>query len=79
MPTSRQDSRIRCPFYRYDECRKKERVHRITCEGIMDDCSLILSYRLKRDFFIQMETFCCRHFDRCEVYRMLMEKYQDAV
>lgn len=78
MPTSRTDSRVKCPFYLYDECPKKKRTHRITCEGIMDDSTLVLSYKYKRDFQIQLENFCCRHFDRCEVYRMLMEKYRDS-
>ena len=77
MPTSRNDTRVLCPFYQYDETMNKKRCFRITCEGLVDRSTLILNYRFKRDFWIQLETFCCRHFDRCEIYRMLMEKYED--
>ena len=37
MPTSRMDARVQCPFYQYDECCRKPRIHRITCEGIVED------------------------------------------
>lgn len=76
MPTSRTDVRVKCPFYQYDE--GSSRIHRITCEGIVDGSTLILNYRYKKDFRIQLDTFCCEYFDRCEVYRMLMQKYQEA-
>ena len=78
MPTSRTDTRVQCPFYRYDECYEKTRIHRIVCEGIVDKSTLVLNFRYKKDFRIQLDTFCCEYFKKCEVYRMLMEKYQDA-
>ena len=63
---------VKCPFYKYDDgCR------RITCEGIMDDCVTALIYRKKEDFGIQIRVFCCEHYKKCEVYRMLMEKYDE--
>ena len=77
MPTSRNDVHVQCPFYQYDECNPRKNIKRITCEGIVDASSLVLNYRRTRDYFIQLETFCCRHYDRCEVYRMLMQKYED--
>lgn len=76
MPTSRTDVRVQCPFYQYDVCRPRENIHRIICEGIVDHSTLVLNYRKKPDFHMQLETFCCRYFDKCEVYRMLMEKYE---
>ena len=78
MPTSRMDARVQCPFYQYDECCRKPRIHRITCEGIVEDSTLVLNYKRRQDFHIQLETFCCEHYQRCEVYGMLMEKYRDA-
>lgn len=63
---------VMCPFYKYDDGRR-----RITCEGLVDDSSLALIYRKKGDFEQQIQTFCCRHYTRCEVYRILMDKYED--
>lgn len=77
MPTSRTDTRVQCPFYQYDESNGKSRIHRITCEGLTENSTLALNYKRKRDFNIQLETFCCIHFPKCEVYRMLMEKYEE--
>lgn len=78
MPTSRNDTRVLCPFYQYDETLKKARVRHIVCEGLIDGSSLVLNYKFKKDFKIQLETFCCKHFARCEIYRMLMDtKYPD--
>ena len=77
MPTSRTDSRAKCPFYKYDESHNKKNTHRIVCEGLTEDSTLMLVYTYKRDFRIQLETFCCEHFDRCEVYRMFMQKYEE--
>lgn len=77
MPTSRNDTHVKCPFYQYDEVRKKTRVRHIVCEGLVEGSTISLNYKRIRDFRIQMETFCCEHFDRCEVYKMLMQKYEE--
>lgn len=63
---------VRCPFYKRDDGRR-----RIVCEGIMDDSSICLTFQFDNLFKRQMETFCCEHYDRCEVYRMLIQKYED--
>ena len=73
MPTSRNDTRVLCPFYQYDETLKKARVRHIVCEGLVDGSTLVLNYKNKRDFMIQLNTFCCEHFCRCEIYRLLMD------
>lgn len=63
---------VRCPFYKYDDGKK-----RITCEGLTDDSSLALIYHNKTDYEKQISIFCCRHYTKCELYRMLMEKYEE--
>lgn len=77
MPTSRTDTRVLCPFYQYDEALNRQKAYKITCEGIVDGSTLILNYRRKGDFRTQLDVFCCEHFRRCEIYRMLMEKYEE--
>lgn len=63
---------VLCPFYKRDDGRR-----RIVCEGIVEDSNVSLSYRYDKQFRQQMEIFCCKDYKKCEVYRMLMEKYQD--
>lgn len=63
---------VRCPFFKFDDGKR-----RITCEGLIEDSSLALIYHKKRDFETQIRTFCCEHCERCEIYRILMEKYEE--
>lgn len=63
---------VKCPFYKYDDGRR-----RITCEGVIDDSSLALIFRNRKDYETQMTVFCCSHYQKCEVYRLLSQKYLD--
>lgn len=63
---------VLCPFYKYDDGKR-----RITCEGIIDHSSLVLVYRKRCDYDMQIGAFCCEHYQKCEVYRMLMQKYEE--
>jgi hypothetical protein len=62
-----------CPFYRSDEARRK----RIVCEGLVDKSILALAFRKRNDYDTQLGVFCCEHYKKCEVYRMLMQKYEE--
>ena len=73
MATSRMDKRVQCPFYHQDIATAR----RIICEGPIDGSILSLTYNTREDYKQQMNTFCCVYFQNCEVYRMLMEKYED--
>ena len=59
---------VRCPFYRGDDGRQ-----RIVCEGIVDGSTFSIHFPRKSDWSIQVDTFCCRHYERCEVFRMIMD------
>lgn len=61
---------VECPFYRFDDGKGL-----IRCEGLVEKSSINLKYRKKQDFAIQLQTFCCQHFRKCEIYRVLMETY----
>lgn len=63
---------VQCPFYKYDDGRRH-----ITCEGLVDKSSIVLSYLTRTDYDKQLLIFCCEHYEKCEVYRMLMEKYEE--
>ena len=63
---------VRCPFYRSDDSK-----NHITCEGLVYNSTLTLNYRKVCDYRQQLEIFCCENYEKCEVYRMLMEKYEE--
>lgn len=63
---------VRCPFYKYDDGRR-----RITCEGIVDKSSIAMIYITRTDFDIQLLSYCCKHYEKCEIYRVLMDKYEE--
>ena len=73
MPSgSYKQIEVQCPFYKYDDGKR-----RITCEGIIEDSSLALIYHNKNDYETQINVFCCQHYTKCEVYRLLIDKYPD--
>ena len=74
MPSgSFRQADVQCPFYQSDDGKRK-----IVCEGLVDRSTLALNYRRRNDYKTQIEVFCCEHYNRCEIYRMLMEaKYDD--
>lgn len=73
MPSgSYKQIKVKCPFYKYDDGKQ-----RIICEGIVEDSSLALIYHRKDDYAMQIDTFCCEHYTKCEVYRMLIDKYDE--
>ena len=64
-----------CPFYRKDDG-----WSRISCEGLADTegCRVILFFDKKEDFLIQAQTFCCRHYELCEIFGAItMAKYAE--
>ena len=63
---------VRCPFYKHDDGRR-----RITCEGIVEDSSVALIYHKKADYETQIRVFCCENYKKCEVHRLLMDKYKE--
>ena len=63
----------KCPFYKFDDFKRR----RISCEGIVDDSTLALTFQRKKDYDTQLDVFCCEHYKNCEVYRMIMAAKYD--
>jgi hypothetical protein len=63
---------VGCPFYKYDDGRR-----RITCEGLVDESSVALIFNRRSDYELQIREFCCKYYKNCEIYRILMEKYEE--
>ena len=63
---------VQCPFYKEDDGKFS-----ITCEGFGDARYLKQMYYNKSQYAKQMTVFCCQHYQRCEVYRVIMETKYD--
>ena len=63
---------VRCPFYQSDDGK-----NRIVCEGVVADSTLSQYFRKRCDLQTQMRVFCCEHYKKCELYRMIIEKYEE--
>ena len=75
MPSgSYKQIEVQCPFYKFDDGKR-----RITCEGIIEDSSLALIYHNKNDYETQINVFCCQHYTKCEVYRLLIIQKLQAI
>ena len=59
---------VGCPFFKTDDGKLT-----ITCEGVTDGSFIIQRFLRKSDWECQTRTFCCEHYKKCEIYRMLME------
>lgn len=71
MPTSWYESRVECPFYKYDDGKKG-----ITCEGCTDGCitrTLFITSDMQKNHLC---TYCCRDYQKCPIYAMLAKKYE---
>lgn len=63
---------MQCPFFlQHNELE-------ICCEGIMDRCMHKITFRRRGDKALFLGTYCEKHYQKCEYYRMLMcEKYEE--
>lgn len=62
---------VKCPFYLKDNGKS-----RIRCEGFADGSSMEWIFTRKPDYDMQITAFCCERYEKCEIYRALMqEKY----
>ena len=71
ISSSYEDATAKCPFYKSSDAR------RISCEGVTFGSVLIHSFSSRAKRNMQKYTFCDDKYSYCEVYRMLMEKYED--
>lgn len=62
----------RCPFF------KSAVRTRVTCEGPIDGALIMLVMHTRRQMDKQLRIFCCEHYEKCEIYRMVMAaKYEE--
>lgn len=64
-----------CPFFRRGE--KAKTGEKIYCESPVPGSSLSLYFRIRDDYNMQYNIFCCDHYEKCEVYRMVMASLED--
>ena len=71
MPRSYNEPLAQCPFFIASSTKG------ITCEGITDDCKLKLVFIDKDKLSMQRGIFCDARYQNCEVYQMLVKKYEE--
>lgn len=62
---------VACPFYR------RSGAQTITCEGFEPGQNITLGYRGKMRHGRQLREYCCKSYQCCEVYRMLMAALEE--
>lgn len=63
---------IICPFFR---CHSEREIR---CEGVMDGTSTAIVFRRPKKKAFFKRTYCEGRCKACEIYGMLMEKYNDG-
>lgn len=71
MPRIYDDILVRCPFFLHNGKRN------VVCEGITDDSTLSLRFATEESRNEQKRIYCDKDYKRCEIYRMLLEKYDE--
>ncbi len=66
------DKTARCPFYRGTRGRNT-----ILCEGPFDGSYIGMNITNKDLFACQVGNYCGGDYAKCEIYRMVAEKYKD--
>ena len=64
-----EDVYSQCPFY------SKESVNTIVCEGLYSGTSTRITFLNSKFAFKQR--FCRNNYEKCRLYKCLMEKYND--
>ena len=65
-----------CPFF--GKIQRAGGAQKIVCESPVPGSSLSLYFRRKEAFEKQINIFCCEHYKKCEIYRMVAEsKYEE--
>lgn len=65
---------VGCPFYKHDD---SARI--ITCEGLVPDTDTKLRFARREQRRAHMQTFCCGRYICCELYRALMNNYEEEI
>ena len=73
MRKLKQRSDVQCPFYCGDDGQSD-----IVCEGITENSRCIQRFKRKQDLFQQLDVFCSKNVNNCEVYGMLLSIYEEG-
>lgn len=71
MPRIYDTCLAKCPFF--ISSGKKT----VLCEGITDDCLQKLIFTSEEARNLHRKIFCDESFENCEIYKIVLDKYQD--
>lgn len=64
---------VGCPFYRHDDGKRV-----ITCEGLIPQSDTKSRFESRAAQQRHMDAYCCGRYICCEIYRALMDKYEEG-
>ncbi len=73
IPMPKKNIPPQCPFYLFGG-RKT-----VGCEGVTDDFFIRLVFKAEEKKEAHERIFCDERYKNCEIYRMLMEKYEEDI
>lgn len=62
---------VLCPFYASDNGKTT-----IACEGILPKTTMLTRFRRPKKYVHHIETACSGDYKSCEIYKILMTKYE---
>lgn len=65
-----------CPFFNGKDTEHAGK--KVFCESPVPGSTITLYFRKKKDFDMQYNIFCCDHYKNCEVYRAVVESYEEG-
>lgn len=71
MGTTYQSAYVKCPFYITDHGKS------IICEGVRTECSTEHRFRRKEIKDKHLQSFCCKEYKKCRMYKLLEKKYDE--
>ena len=71
MPRTYNEGNVVCPFF------NASTKLTISCEGITEDCVTKIMFTSPDKLDFHRKLFCDYMYKNCEIYRMLVKKYEE--
>ena len=69
MATNYESANVKCPFYKRNDTKK------VCCEGLEEGSQIVVEYDSKNKFKEKIRKNCAENYKECEVYQMILQKY----
>lgn len=70
------DADVKCPFYLGRQTYASGK--KLFCESPVPESKMTLYFPKKEGYLSQFQIFCCEHYKKCEIYRMVEQGYEEG-